>query len=277
MKIIETAREMHAERRRLGDSVGCVPTMGALHEGHLSLARRARPENDVVVATIFVNPKQFGPNEDFAAYPRNYQHDLDLFEREKVDMVFMPTVDEIYPAGFDTYVTVGDLTKRLEGASRPGHFVGVATVVAKLFNLVQPTRAYFGEKDAQQLRVISKMVKDLAFDLEIVPCPTVREPDGLAMSSRNAYLDPEQRKAATVLFRSLSLAKQKLAGGELDAEKLRRAMLDLINAEPLATIDYVSIADSDTLEELSEISGTALASMAVRIGKTRLIDNMVLR
>lgn len=277
MKVVERVSQMHAERRRIAGSVGFVPTMGALHQGHLALASRARAENDLVVASIFVNPKQFGPTEDFASYPRDYQRDLALLEQESVDVVFMPTVEDMYPEGFDTYVAVGAIAERLEGASRPGHFRGVATVVAKLFNIVRPTRAYFGEKDAQQLRVIRKMVHDLAFDLEVVPVPTVREEDGLAMSSRNAYLNPQERQAATVLFRALSLAQRKFADGERDAELLRRAMRALIAAEPLADADYISITDSETLDEVSRIEGPALASLAVRIGRTRLIDNMLLK
>ncbi|MCL4370361.1 MAG: pantoate--beta-alanine ligase [Chloroflexi bacterium] len=276
MNVIETISRMQAARRQMAGSVGLVPTMGALHQGHLSLVKMARAENDVVVVSIFVNPKQFGPSEDFASYPRDYQRDLAMLEKEGSDLVFMPTVEEMYPAGFDTYVNVGAITQRLEGASRPGHFKGVATVVAKLFNIVRPTRAYFGEKDAQQLRVIRKMVQDLAFDTEVVPGPTVREPDGLAMSSRNKYLHIQERQAAAILFRALSLAQQKFGGGERDAERLRRAIGEVISSEPLANIDYVSIADADTLDELTQIRGRALASLAVRIGKTRLIDNVLL-
>jgi pantoate--beta-alanine ligase len=276
MKVAQSIAEARAERRRMVGSVGFVPTMGALHEGHLTLARRARAENDWVVASIFVNPKQFGPSEDFEKYPRDYDRDLALFEGEGVDLVFLPTVDMMYPPGYDTYIHVGVVAQGLEGAARPGHFVGVATVVAKLFQVVQPTRAYFGEKDAQQLRVIQRMTRDLDFDLEVVPVPTVREADGLAMSSRNAYLDPQQRRAAAVLYRALSLAQRMFAEGERDAERLRRAMRQIIEGEPLAAIDYISVADSETLEELSRVERPALASMAVRVGKTRLIDNVLL-
>jgi pantoate--beta-alanine ligase len=276
MRVIETVAGMQEERRRMLGSIGLAPTMGALHEGHLTLCRQARTGNEVAGASLFVNPTQFGPNEDFNAYPRDYQRDLDLFEKERLDFVFMPTVDEMYPKGFDTYVHLGDITKRLEGASRPDHFVGVATVVAKLFLVTRPTRAYFGEKDAQQLRVIQQMVRDLCFDLEVIPVPTVREPDGLAMSSRNAYLTPEQRAAAPVLYRALNQAKKMYQTGERDANRLRTAMQEMIGAEPLADIDYISVSDSRTLVELEQIDGPALGSMAVRFGRTRLIDNITL-
>jgi pantoate--beta-alanine ligase len=276
MKVIETIAEVKKARHELKGSVGFVPTMGYLHEGHLSLVKRARAENDTATASIFVNPTQFGPKEDFESYPRDTERDLALLEKEKTDIVFMPSAAEIYPPRFNSWVEVEDITGRLEGASRPGHFRGVTTVVAKLFNIVEPTRAYFGQKDAQQLAVIKKMVKDLNMDLEIVACPTVREPDGLAMSSRNTYLNPEERKAATVLYQSLNLAKEMWLKGEKNADKIRREMTGLIRRQPLAHIDYVSIADNETLEELEEIKTPALVSLAVKIGKPRLIDNIVL-
>lgn len=254
-----------------------MPTMGYLHEGHLTLVRRARRENDHVVATIFVNPTQFGPHEDLASYPRDPQRDLMLLKKDGVDAVFMPSAEEMYPPGYCTYVNVERITERLEGASRPGHFRGVATVVAKLFNIVEPHRAYFGQKDAQQLLVIKRMVADLNMNIEVVPVPTVREPDGLAMSSRNTYLNPTERRAALVLYRALTLAQELWRQGERDATRIRQEMEAFIRKEPLAKIDYVSIADPDSLEELTLLDDRpALVSLAVRIGKTRLIDNVML-
>jgi len=276
MKIIETIDEMRRLRQQLAEPVGFVPTMGYLHEGHLSLVRRAVSENPSTVVSIFVNPAQFAPHEDFSTYPCDTKRDLSLLEKEKTDIVFMPSTAETYPPQFDSWVEVGKVTKRLEGASRPVFFQGVTTIVAKLFNIVQPTRAYFGQKDAQQAIVVKKMVADLNMNLEIVTLPTVREPDGLAMSSRNAYLDPEQRRASTVLYRALTLAQRLWLQGERDAEHLRQQMTDLIQKQPLATIDYVSIADAETLDELDTVEPPALASLAVKIGKTRLIDNVVL-
>lgn len=267
---------MKALRRQSQGAVGFVPTMGYLHEGHLELVRRARAENSVVVVSIFVNPTQFGPAEDFKRYPRDIPRDLALLEREKTDIVFIPSAEEMYPPEFNTWVIVEKVTERLEGKSRPGHFRGVATVVNKLFNIVEPARAYFGQKDAQQVVVIKRMVSDLNMNVEIVVVPTVRESDGLAMSSRNVYLNPQERQAATVLFRALSLAESLWREGERDADIIRNAMVSVISKEPLAEIDYVSIAHPETLEELSKIDGPALTSLAVRIGKTRLIDNMVL-
>jgi pantoate--beta-alanine ligase len=274
--VIETIVEMKELRRRLVEPVGFVPTMGFLHEGHLSLVRHARAEDASVVVSIFVNPTQFGPSEDFEQYPRDTERDLALLAGEGTDVVFMPSAAEMYPERFDSWVEVGELTCRLEGAVRPGHFRGVATVVAKLFNIVQPTRAYFGQKDAQQAAVIRKMAADLDMNLEVIILLTVREPDGLAMSSRNTYLNPEQRRAATVLYRALSLARELWANGETDAGEIRRKMAELIQQEPLATIDYVSIADAETLEELDRVEPPALVSLAVKIGRTRLIDNTVL-
>jgi pantoate--beta-alanine ligase len=276
MKVVKTIAEFRKLRQKLAGPVGFVPTMGYLHEGHLSLVRHARAENSSVVASIFVNPTQFGPREDFKAYPRDTEHDLALLEKEKTDVVFMPEAAEMYPEGFSTWVDVEKITERLEGASRHGHFRGVTTVVAKLFNIVEPDTTYFGQKDAQQAIVIRKMASDLNMDLRVVTLPTVREPDGLAMSSRNTYLSPEQRQAATVLFRALSLARQYHDNGEKDAAKIRREMTALILQEPLANVDYVSIADNETLEELDMVKVPALVSMAVKIGNTRLIDNTVL-
>jgi len=257
-------------------SVGLVPTMGYLHEGHLSLVRGARANDDVVVVSIFVNPTQFGPQEDYKRYPRDLDRDLALLREERADVVFMPPVEEMYPEGFSTYVEVSGVTEVLEGAHRPGHLRGVTTVVAKLFVIVQPHRAYFGRKDAQQLLVIRKMVRDLNMDVAVVGLPTVREPDGLAMSSRNAYLSPGEREAAPVLSRSLRLAEELWGQGERDATVIRQRMNDLIAAEPLARVDYVSVADAESLRELDRIEGPALVSLAVRIGRTRLIDNVTL-
>ncbi len=257
-------------------SVGFVPTMGYLHNGHLALVKQARAENSAVVVSIFVNPTQFGPTEDFKTYPRDTERDLAMLQKEKTDIVFMPSPEEMYPERFSSWVDVEKITDRLEGSHRPGHFRGVATVVAKLFNIVEPTRAYFGQKDAQQVLVIQKMVKDLNMNLAIVVSPTVREGDGLAMSSRNIYLNPQERQAATVLFKALTLAQSLWKKGERDAETVRRQMTSLISEEPLAKIEYVSIADAQTLEELPEIDRLALVSLAVKIGKTRLIDNILL-
>ena len=276
MKVIEKIDDMRRLRQQLAEPVGLVPTMGYLHEGHLALVRQARMENPSAVASIFVNPAQFGPREDFKQYPRDTQRDLARLEKEGTDIVFMPPVDEMYPPHFNSRVEVDKVTERLEGASRPGHFRGVTTVVAKLFNIVQPARAYFGQKDAQQLLVIKKMAADLNMNTEIVTVPTVREPDGLALSSRNAYLNPQERQAALVLYQALSLAQQLWAQGEKDAGRIRQEMKALIRKKPLADIDYVSIADSETLDELDTVESPALVSLAVRIGRTRLIDNVVL-
>jgi pantoate--beta-alanine ligase len=276
MQVVRPIFEIRALRQQLSGTVGFVPTMGYLHEGHLALVKQAGIENSSVIVSIYVNPAQFGPREDFGAYPRELDRDLELLREEGVDIVFVPSDDEIYPPEFGSWVDVEKVTERLEGASRSGHFRGVATVVAKLFNIVQPSQAYFGQKDAQQVVVIKRMVADLNMRVEIVVVPTVREEDGLAMSSRNIYLNPGEREAATVLFKALTLAQQLWQGGENDADKLRKQMTSLIQQEPLAQIDYVSIADAETLEELNSIDRPALASLAVRIGKTRLIDNMPL-
>ena len=276
MKVIEKIDDMKRLRQQLTEPVGFVPTMGYLHKGHLALVRWARTENPSLVVSIFVNPTQFGPQEDFNQYPRDTERDLALLEKERVDIVFMPSVDEMYPPQFNSWVEVDKVTERLEGASRPGHFRGVTTVVAKLFNIIQPTRAYFGQKDAQQLVVIKKMVAELNMNLEIVTVPTMREPDGLAISSRNTYLNPQQCQAAVVLYQAISLAQKLWLQGETDAEHLRQELRALIQKEPLAAIDYVSITDTKTLDELDTVKPPALVSLAVKIGNTRLIDNVVL-
>jgi pantoate--beta-alanine ligase len=250
--------------------------MGFLHEGHLSLVRSAREANRTVVATIFVNPTQFGPSEDLSTYPRDMPRDLAMLDAEGVDVVFTPEVDEMYPPGGETTVSVGELSRKLEGAARPGHFDGVTTVVAKLFHIVGPDRAYFGQKDAQQAAVILRMTRDLRFPVEIVICPTVREPDGLALSSRNAYLDESHRLAARVLSRALARGQSLFEQGESTADRLRAEMQSVLNEEPLATVEYVSVADPDTLDEQTRANRGSLVSLAVRIGRTRLIDNVVL-
>ncbi|HEY5729635.1 MAG TPA: pantoate--beta-alanine ligase [Anaerolineales bacterium] len=275
MRKSSTPDELRSARLSLDGRVGFVPTMGFLHEGHLSLIRRAREECEHVLVSIFVNPTQFGANEDLSKYPRDIDRDLKLIE-PLTDLVWMPTAEVMYPQGYQTWVEVEAITSPLEGAMRPGHFRGVTTIVAKLFNAIQPHRAYFGQKDAQQAAVIRQMVRDLNFPIEIVVCPIVREADGLAMSSRNVYLHPDQRKAATVLFRSLSAAKELFEGGERNAENIRGKMKEVLAGEPLAEVQYVSCADYDTLEELDDIKGKVLLSMAIFIGKTRLIDNFVL-
>ncbi|MBM4445012.1 MAG: pantoate--beta-alanine ligase [Chloroflexi bacterium] len=276
MKVFSSTAAFREARHGMACTLGFVPTMGYLHEGHLVLVRRAKAENGAVAVSIFVNPAQFGPKEDFARYPRDPERDLALLEKEKTDLVFMPDAGEMYPHGFVTWVDVAKVTERLEGSTRPGHFRGVATVVAKLFNIVEPNRAYFGEKDAQQVVVIKRMVADLNMSLEVVVVPTHREPDGLAMSSRNVYLNIEERQAALVLWKSLGLARQLWSGRERSAEILKQQMAALIRKEPLARIDYISVADPETLEELSEARHGALVSLAVYVGKTRLIDNITL-
>jgi pantoate--beta-alanine ligase len=282
MRVISTVADMRQARQQMAGPpwrIGLVPTMGALHEGHLSLVRHARADDDTVVVSIFVNPTQFGPSEDYALYPRDPERDLALLRDLGTDLVFMPSAEEMYPKGFDTHVEVEKLTQRLEGASRPGHLRGVATVVTKLFNVVQPHRAYFGQKDAQQLAVIRRLTRDLDLPIEVVGLPTVREPDGLAMSSRNAYLSPEERKAALVLYRSLEAAQELWRSGVRDASLIRRRINEMLAAPAtggLARVDYVSVADAETLEELETVDRPALVSVAVRIGKTRLIDNVTL-
>ena len=276
MIVIKTIPDMTYLRLNLKEPVGFVPTMGYLHGGHMSLVRKARADNKSVAVSIYVNPTQFGPKEDLSKYPRDLARDLAMLEKEGVDVVFFPADKEIYPAGYDTWVTVDNLTKPLEGDSRPTHFRGVTTIVTKLFNIVRPTNAYFGQKDAQQSLVIKKMTADLNMNLEVVVCPTIREPDGLAMSSRNVYLNPEQRKAAPVLYKSLLLAKDMFAIGERNAAVIMEQMTGLIQKEPLAKIDYISLSDTETLAELKTINKSALVSMAVRFGNTRLIDNIIL-
>ena len=276
METAITLSEIRALRERLPEPVGLVPTMGFLHEGHLSLVRRARVDCASVVVSIFVNPTQFSPQEDLEAYPRDLPRDLRLLEEVGADLVWMPAREAMYPPGYQTWVNVEDVTKPLEGARRPTHFRGVTTVVAKLFNTIQPQRAYFGQKDAQQAIVIRRMVKDLDFPLEVVICPIVREADGLAMSSRNVYLTPQERQAATVLFNALQTARRAFESGEREANSLRRIVEDMIQSEPLACLQYVSCADPETLQELSGSIEKGLLSMAVYFGKTRLIDNTIL-
>jgi pantoate--beta-alanine ligase len=273
---IGEVRDFTRPHRRAGLRIGFVPTMGAIHEGHRSLMRAARAECGVVVVSIFVNPTQFGPSEDFEQYPRPLEADLAACEAEGVDAVLCPEVHEIYPAGDATRVSVTRLTEGLCGAHRPGHFDGVTTVVAKLFNIVQPDAAYFGQKDAQQTVVIRRMTQDLCLPIEIVVCPTVREPDGLALSSRNAYLTPEQREQALSLFKALTWADQQIRSGERDAEKLVSIMHDWIISAGPCHIDYVSIVDPDDLTPLSWIDDHCLIALAVRIGETRLIDNRLI-
>ncbi|MBN2549220.1 MAG: pantoate--beta-alanine ligase [Anaerolineales bacterium] len=283
METVIALDELRLARLRLPETVGFVPTMGFLHEGHLSLVRAAQAECASVVVSIFVNPTQFGPNEDLAAYPRDLQRDLRMLAEAGADLVWTPTPEILYPFGYQTWVTVEQITQLLEGAVRPGHFRGVATVVAKLFSCVRPQRAYFGQKDAQQAAVIRRMAQDLNFDLQVVICPTRREADGLAMSSRNTYLSPPERQAATILYRALSAAQQAFAAGERDAGRLRQCMTEVIQSEPLARLQYASCADPDSLQEIEgQISPAgdhqdcALLSLAVYIGKTRLIDNILL-
>jgi pantoate--beta-alanine ligase len=273
VRSIDDFRTWRADRH---GSVGLVPTMGYLHEGHLSLVRAARRDNDSVVVSIFVNPAQFAPNEDFDRYPRDEARDIDLLDEFGVDCVFAPSVESMYHSDFSAFVVVEGLSSRLEGKSRPSHFRGVTTVVMKLLNIVQPQRAYFGQKDAQQLAIIRRMVRDLDVPVEIVGKPIVRDADGLALSSRNVYLTPEQRQAALVLNRSLRAAEAMFARGVGSAIAIRDAVTSSIAAEPLAEIDYVSVADHQTLVELEHIEGVALVSVAVRFGATRLIDNTIL-
>jgi pantoate--beta-alanine ligase len=277
MEVMNTFDELRSAQEKLIAPLGLVPTMGYLHPGHLSLVQRARSECATVAVSIFVNPTQFGPQEDLDAYPRDIARDLALLEAEGVDLVWMPTNKIMYPEDFQTWVQVDQVSQPLEGARRPGHFRGVATIVAKLFNGVQPQKAYFGQKDAQQVVVIRQMVRDLNFPLEIVVCPLIREADGLAMSSRNTYLNQEERPAATVLFRALSAAKTAYEHGQRDADSLRKIMIHKIEGEPLAKLQYVSVASPDTLDELSKVESDALFSMAVYVGQTRLIDNFLLQ
>jgi pantoate--beta-alanine ligase len=280
MRIIADATELQtltAQLYQAPKTIGFVPTMGALHEGHLSLVRAAREHTEVVIASIFVNPTQFGKHEDLSRYPRNLERDAELLTPLGVDYLFTPTPDEIYPDGFATYVNVEGLSETLEGASRPGHFRGVATVLTILFNLVRPHKVFMGQKDAQQCVVVKKMVRDLRLPTEIVVVPTLREADGLAMSSRNQYLNAEERQAAPVLHRALRQAQELYAAGERDAARLTHAMRTIIAAEPLAVLDYIAVNDATTLAPLDHLSHqSAVISLAVRFGKTRLIDNLLL-
>ena len=275
MKVVEGLAELREARESLTKPVGLVPTMGTLHEGHLSLVRRAKSECASVGVSIFVNPAQFGPTEDLDAYPMDLERDLDLLAGEGVDLVWTPTAAEMYDSGYQTWVEVEELAQYLEGEIREGHFRGVATVVTKLFNSFQPDRAYFGQKDAQQSIVIRRMVEDLNFPIEVIVCPTVREADGLAMSSRNSYLSPEERRAAPVLYRALLAASQLFSTGEREADRLRAEMETVLATEPRARPEYASVADPATLEEQHRPIEQALLSMAVFVGKTRLIDNLM--
>lgn len=273
---IKDVRERVNAWKREGLTVGFVPTMGYLHEGHKSLMESARANNDKVVVSVFVNPMQFGPNEDLESYPRDFEKDSALCESVGVDLIFHPEPEEMYADGFCSYVDMNGLTTELCGKSRPIHFRGVQTVVLKLFNIVKPDRAYFGQKDAQQLAVIRRMVKDLNVDTEIVGCPIVREADGLAKSSRNTYLNPDERKAALILSRSLKLGRELIENGETDSNAVIKAITDSINTEPLAKIDYVDVVDFDTITPVDRIGKSVLVAIAVYIGKTRLIDNFII-
>jgi pantoate--beta-alanine ligase len=275
MKIVRSIPELKLERRKITGSVGFVPNMGYLHEGHLSLVRRAKAETDCTAVSIFVNPTQFLPHEDFETYPRDEERDLELLKKEEVDLIFIPGVKEMYPDGHCTFIDVECLEKILEGAFRPGHFRGVATVCAKLFNLVEPTKSYFGQKDSQQVLVIKKMVADLDMNLEVIACPTIRDEDGLAMSSRNVYLNPEQRRTARVLSHALFEARELWASGERNANVLRSRMTARTQAVLGAKIEYISVADPETLTELERVNSAALASLAVKFGHIRLIDNVL--
>jgi pantoate--beta-alanine ligase len=276
MKTVSSIPELRKLRTAMAGRFGLVPTMGALHAGHMSLIEQAKLQCEHVGVSIFVNPAQFGPGEDFAAYPRTIQRDLDMLKQVGVDLVWTPVGEDMYPQGFQTWVAVEEVSLPLEGKFRPGHFRGVATVVAKLFNAFTPDAAYFGQKDGQQVAVIKRMARDLNFPVDIVVCSTMREADGLAMSSRNAYLAPEERRAATVLFRALTAARALHEAGEREANELRAEMRRVLRTEPLAREEYVSVAHPETMDELEKVQGPALFSLAVRIGKTRLIDNFLL-
>lgn len=276
VRAVDDLRREIGRWRKEGKRVGFVPTMGALHEGHLSLVGLARSKSDRVVASVFVNPAQFGPNEDFARYPRQPERDADLLKAAGCDLLFLPEVETMYPPGHTVYVDLGSPSEGLEGHFRPGHFRGVATVVALLFNLVQPDVAVFGEKDAQQLAVVRKLVRDLHFPVEIVPGPTLREADGLAMSSRNAYLNPEERRAAAVLHRSLRAAEAAIAAGERRGDEIRRILAEMLNSEPLARVEYAEVVDAETFQPVGTLKGRLVLPLAVRVGGTRLIDNLQL-
>jgi pantoate--beta-alanine ligase len=273
---IEVMRNACRTARRDGKRLGFVPTLGALHEGHLSLVRAAKASCNSVAASIFVNPTQFGPNEDLATYPRPFERDRELLEKETVDLLFAPTVEEMYPPGAVTWVTVEELSSKLDGASRPGHFRGVTTVVSKLFNIVEPDAAFFGQKDAAQVAIVRRMVRDLCLPVEIVACPIVRESDGLAMSSRNSYLDSQQRKQALILHRSLMLVKNMVDRGERNTAKLIAAAREEFSREPSVRLDYFEIVDADSLDAIKDVQQGGLVVVAAYVGKTRLIDNLVL-
>jgi pantoate--beta-alanine ligase len=276
VKILTTISDTRAAARASGRRLSLVPTMGALHAGHLSLVRAARASCATVAASLFVNPTQFGPNEDLAKYPRSFEHDCELLEREGVDFLFAPAVEEMYPPGVTTWVTVEDLSSKLDGRSRPGHFRGVTTVVAKLFHIVEPDVAFFGQKDAAQVAVIRRMVRDLNLPVEIAVCPIVREPDGLAMSSRNAYLTPEQRRQALVLHRSLLRVERLVDAGEKSSATIIAAGKQEFTTEPVVRLDYIEVVHPDTLDPVDDISNGALIAVAAYVGTTRLIDNLVL-
>lgn len=274
---IQRMKEVIKDIKKDNKTIGFVPTMGCLHQGHLSLVREARRMSDYVIVSIFVNPKQFGPNEDYEKYPRNITKDAEILSQENVDYVFYPAVEEMYPENYRTYVIVEDLSDKLCGRSRPGHFKGVATIVLKLLNIIQPNFAFFGQKDAQQSIIIKRMIRDLNLDTEIIILPIVREPDGLAMSSRNLYLNPEERKAATILFKSLQAAKELIKDGEKKASKIIERIKKIIADEPLAKIDYIEIVDLENLNPMKSLDKPALIAIAVYIGETRLIDNIIVR
>ena len=277
MKVIENSRVLIQACREASSPLGLVPTMGALHQGHLALIKRARQENKTLAVSIFVNPTQFGAGENLDRYPRDLDRDLDLLRNERTDLVFLPTVEEMYPAGFDTWVSVDAISNKFEGVHRPGHFRGVATVVTKLFNLVRPDRAYFGQKDGQQVAVIRRLVRDLDLDVDLVIMPTVRASDGLALSSRNKYLSPEQRRAAPVIFKALCRAAVLWSAGERHGDKLRQEVRQTLEREPLVdSIDYVSVADPESMEELEQEFSRAMVSVALHLGNVRLIDNIIL-
>lgn len=279
MKIAKTVKEVREQVkawRKEGLTVGLVPTMGFLHEGHESLIKASVKDNDRTIVSIFVNPMQFGKNEDLETYPRDMEHDSALCQQAGADLIFNPEVEEMYPPNFFTYTDMTTLTDGLCGSDRPGHFRGVCTVVSKLFHIAAPDRAYFGQKDAQQLSVIKKMVRDLNFDLEIIGCPTIREADGLAKSSRNTYLNPEERAQAVILNQTLNFAKEAIESGETDADKLKQQMTDMIHTKNLASIDYIEFVDWEILQPVKELKKPLLAAMAVKFGKTRLIDNFIL-
>lgn len=275
IKTINEVKEIIGINKKQGKTIGFVPTMGFLHQGHLSLIRTAKEENDFVIVSIFVNPTQFGVGEDFESYPRDLDSDAKLSESAGADVIFCPSISEMYPKSFQTYVEVDEITNKLCGKSRPTHFKGVTTVVNKLFNIVEPHKAYFGQKDAQQVAVIQKMVDDLNMNIEVIPCPIIREADGLAMSSRNTYLNSEQRIAALILSKSLASAKDMISAGCVNAVEIKETIIKMINNEPLAAIDYVEVVDALNLSDITTLKGKVLIALAVKIGKTRLIDNIL--